>query len=111
MKLFFRKTGKGIPLVILHGLYGSSDNWMSIVKLLENRFEIFIPDQRNHGRSPHSDEFSHSLLCQDLFDYFQQNKISKAILLGHSMGGKVAMHFARKYPEITPPPPLSGHFV
>ena len=100
MELFFRKTGKGTPLVILHGLYGSSDNWMSVVKLLENRFEIFIPDLRNHGRSPHSDDFSHSLLTEDLHEFFLQNKISKAILLGHSMGGKVAMHFVRQYPEL-----------
>lgn len=100
MKLFFRKTGTGTPLVILHGLYGSSDNWMSIVKLLEKHFEVFIPDQRNHGRSPHSDDFSHSLLTQDLHEFFMQNNIKKAALLGHSMGGKVAMHFARQFPEL-----------
>ena len=100
MELYCRKTGTGIPLVILHGLYGSSDNWMSIVKLLEKYFEIFIPDQRNHGRSPHSDDFNYSLLTQDMYEFFQQNKISKTVLLGHSMGGKVAMHFAREFPEL-----------
>lgn len=99
MHLFFRKTGTGPPLVILHGLYGSSDNWMGIAKLLEKHFEIYIPDQRNHGRSPHSDEFNYPLLTNDLYDFFIQNNISKAVLLGHSMGGKVTMHFAREHAE------------
>ncbi len=100
MELFFRKSGKGHPLVILHGLYGSSDNWMSIARILEKDFELFIPDQRNHGRSPHSDEFNYSLLAQDVICFFSKNNIKKAILVGHSMGGKVAMHVARKFPEI-----------
>lgn len=100
MELFFRKTGTGTPLVILHGLYGSSGNWMSMVKLLDKHFEIYIPDQRNHGRSPHSDEFNYSLLTQDMYDFFMQNKISKAVLLGHSMGGKAAMHFAKEHKEL-----------
>ena len=100
MELFYRKSGKGPPVVILHGLYGSSDNWMTIARFLEKDFELFIPDQRNHGRSPHSDEFNYSLLSQDVVDFFQKQKIEMATLIGHSMGGKVAMHVARRSPEI-----------
>lgn len=100
MELYFRKSGKGPPVVILHGLYGSSDNWMSIARILEKDFELFIPDQRNHGKSPHSDEFNYTLLSQDVVDFFSKQQIKKAVLMGHSMGGKVAMHVARKFPEI-----------
>lgn len=101
MDLFFRKIGKqGPPLIILHGLYGSSDNWISIAKLLENYFEIYLIDQRNHGKSPHSDEFNYELLSNDLFDFFAKHNIVRANLLGHSMGGKTAMHFAKNYPEL-----------
>ena len=86
-------------MVILHGLYGSSDNWLTVCKSLEKDFEIYIPDQRNHGRSPHSDEINYELLSQDLYEFLQVHKLHNIILIGHSMGGKVAMHFARKFPE------------
>jgi pimeloyl-ACP methyl ester carboxylesterase len=100
MELYFRKSGKGPPVVILHGLYGSSDNWMTIARMLEKEFELFIPDQRNHGKSPHSKEFNYTLLTQDVVDFFSQQQITKAVIIGHSMGGKVAMHVARKFPEL-----------
>jgi pimeloyl-ACP methyl ester carboxylesterase len=101
MELFYRKIGKnGPPLIILHGLYGSSDNWVSVAKLLENHFEIFLIDQRNHGKSPHSDEINYTLLSNDLFDFFAKHNIVKATIIGHSMGGKTAMFFAKKYPEL-----------
>ena len=68
MDLFFRKYGAGPPLIILHGLYGSSDNWITIGKSLAKHFTVYIPDQRNHGNSPHSEEHNYDLLKQDLLE-------------------------------------------
>ena len=101
MKLFFREEGEGFPIVIVHGLYGSSDNWLTVGKKLSTGFKVYMIDQRNHGRSPHSDEHSYELLKNDLAGFFDQQNIEKAILLGHSMGGKTAMSFAADYPERT----------
>ncbi len=101
MELFFRKKGSGIPLVILHGLYGSSDNWMSIAKHLSEKFEVFLPDLRNHGRSFHSVYHNYELLQNDIYLFFKQQKIKKAVIIGHSMGGKAAMFFANRHPELT----------
>ena len=103
MKLNFKKIGEGFPVVILHGLLGSLDNWQTIAKkLAESRtgFSIYIIDQRNHGRSPHSSEFSYQLLVEDLKEFFAQQQISKAHVVGHSMGGKTAMLFALQNPEL-----------
>jgi len=99
MDLFFRKYGSGPPLIIVHGLYGSSDNWVTIGKALGSRFEVFIPDQRNHGRSRHSDHHSYELMRDDLLEFMDKHSIGKAILLGHSMGGKTIMFFATSFPE------------
>jgi len=98
--LKFRKTGRGEPLVILHGLYGASDNWISIARKLEDRFTIFIPDLRNHGHSPHASSHTYQDLVDDLFQFFTDHPIKRAVILGHSMGGKVAMMFAAEYPEL-----------
>jgi len=100
LDFFYRKYGKGKPIIILHGLYGSSDNWIPIAKELSDNFEIFVIDQRNHGRSPHFDEHNYKLLCNDLYDFILDKNIIKPTILGHSMGGKTAMFFANKYPEI-----------
>jgi esterase len=99
MELFFRKYGEGPPLIILHGLYGSSDNWVSIGRKLAKNFEVFLIDQRNHGKSPHSAAHNYQLLKDDLLDFMNVQSIEKAIIIGHSMGGKVAMFFAADYPE------------
>lgn len=99
MKIFFRKMGEGMPLIILHGLYGSSDNWVSIGKELANYFEVFLVDMRNHGRSEKSEEFNYFVIAEDIKDFMQEQNIKKAIILGHSMGGKAAMFFAAKNPE------------
>lgn len=99
MELFYRKYGEGVPLVIVHGLYGSSDNWVSIAKVLAADFEVFLIDQRNHGRSPHSTEHNYKLMVQDLYQFLENKGIEKAILIGHSMGGKTVMHFAKEFPE------------
>lgn len=99
MKLAFNKTGSGYPLVILHGLYGSGNNWFTVAKNLSHQFEVYLPDQRNHGQSEHCDEIDYNLLTSDLEEFFQYQNIQKAILIGHSMGGKVAMNFTLKNPE------------
>lgn len=100
MKLFLRKYGTGPPLFILHGLYGSSDNWVTIAKSLSGSFSVFLPDLRNHGQSPHSEKHDYDSMSQDLFELVQELKIKKIFLAGHSMGGKVAINFAMKWPEL-----------
>jgi pimeloyl-ACP methyl ester carboxylesterase len=100
MKLFFRKYGDaGPPLIILHGLYGSSDNWVSIARELSDQFEVYVPDQRNHGESPHDEVHDYRSMSNDLCEFMDEHGIEKAALLGHSMGGKTAMLFAMECPE------------
>lgn len=99
MELFFRHFGQGLPLIILHGLYGSSDNWVSIGKELAGNMKVYIPDQRNHGNSPHSKEHNYTLMKNDLLKFMEDHDIKKAVILGHSMGGKTAMTFALENPE------------
>lgn len=98
MKLFFKKTGEGKPLVILHGLFGLGDNWSSLAKAYaENGFTVYLVDLRNHGRSPHDDAFSYELMAEDVFNLLNEEGIEKADFIGHSMGGKVLMFFSEKY--------------
>jgi pimeloyl-ACP methyl ester carboxylesterase len=99
MELFYRKEGTGSPLVIVHGLYGSSDNWVNIGKRLAEKHTVYMVDQRNHGRSPFSDSHTFNDMRDDLLEFFEKHNIEKATLLGHSMGGKAAMWFAADYPE------------
>jgi Predicted hydrolases or acyltransferases (alpha/beta hydrolase superfamily) len=104
MQLAFQQFGSGPPLLILHGLFGSSDNWQTISRALGERFHVFALDLRNHGRSPHSSEMTYSLLADDLREFIQQRlghepRPARVRLLGHSMGGKVAMQFALSFPE------------
>ena len=100
MKLFYRQSGEGRPMIILHGLFGSSDNWYSLSKVFATRFNVFVVDQRNHGQSPQSDEFNYDLLTEDLHDFIQEHNLKDPIILGHSMGGKAAMNFAVRYPHL-----------
>ena len=99
MELFYREYGQGEPLIILHGLFGSADNWMTQAKMLGEHFHVYTVDQRNHGLSPHSAVHDYLSMAEDMNDFFIQHKLSKAIVLGHSMGGKTAMNFSVKYPE------------
>ncbi len=99
LNLFYRKFGEGPPLIIIHGLYGSSGNWISIGKALAEHFEVFIIDMRNHGNSPFSNEHSYALMKDDIFRFIKAQQIKKAIIIGHSMGGKAAMFFAADFPE------------
>jgi esterase len=101
MKLFFREAGQGAPLIILHGLFGSSDNWYSLSKIFATKYRVFTIDQRNHGQSPHSNEHDYKLLTEDLEEFVNEHQLDKPIILGHSMGGKVAMNFAIKDPSRT----------
>jgi pimeloyl-ACP methyl ester carboxylesterase len=96
MKLHVREMGEGFPLVILHGLFGFSDNWQTHAKKLSSYYRIILVDLRNHGHSPWSDEFSYQLMADDLKELIDDLGIKKMHLLGHSMGGKVAMLFAQQ---------------
>ncbi len=100
MKLSFREMGAGEPLIILHGLFGSSDNWLSIARELEGQYKIYLVDQRNHGDSPHSNEFTYAAMAADLKDFIEEHEIKAPVVMGHSMGGKTAMKFAVTYPEL-----------
>lgn len=99
MELFYRKYGQGPSLIIVHGLYGSSDNWTGIARALGKYFEVYVVDQRNHGRSPHSPKHNYELMKNDLYEFVERHSIGKAIFLGHSMGGKSVMFFAAAHPE------------
>lgn len=100
MELWFRKSGSGNPLIILHGLYGSSSNWYSIGRELSKDFEVYLIDQRNHGKSFHHPLHNYDAMRDDLYEFFISHRIEHAILVGHSMGGKTAMSFALKYQEM-----------
>ncbi|MBM3165135.1 MAG: alpha/beta fold hydrolase [Bacteroidetes bacterium] len=100
MKLYHQEYGEGFPLVVLHGLFGSSDNWHSLAQRFGSFFHVFCLDLRNHGRSPWDKHHSYEAMAEDVHDFFHQQGIRKAHLLGHSMGGKVGMHFAQRYPHL-----------
>ncbi len=98
MKLFFRKTGEGSAIVILHGVFGSGDNLFTTAKTLaEKGYEVFLPDARNHGQSPRSEDFNYEVMAADLDELLTENEIKNPILIGHSMGGKTVMQFAANY--------------
>lgn len=101
MKLFSQIHGEGEVLIIIHGLFGMSDNWQSLGRKWSKSYQVHLLDMRNHGRSPHSDDFSYELMADDLLEYLDDHAIEKANILGHSMGGKVAMLFAVLNPERT----------
>jgi pimeloyl-ACP methyl ester carboxylesterase len=100
VKLNFKEYGEGKPLVILHGLFGSLDNWFSLAKSFSDKHHIYLVDQRNHGQSPHSDTHTYEGMAEDLFEFFQEHGLKKAILIGHSMGGKTAMKFAAAHSDL-----------
>jgi esterase len=99
MKLYCRIEGSGFPVVILHGLLGSSDNWRAISKRLSTSYNIYTVDLRNHGQSPHSERMTYSIMADDLRELFEREQISEAHVVGHSLGGKVAMQFATRHPD------------
>ena len=99
MKLHFREMGQGTPLLILHGLFGSSDNWLTIAKQLAANYHVFIIDQRNHGQSPHSNIWNYTVMAQDIEDFCIQHQLNEIYIVGHSMGGKTVMKLAELFPK------------
>ncbi|MEM9887027.1 MAG: alpha/beta fold hydrolase [Bacteroidota bacterium] len=100
LELNYKSFGQGEAVIILHGLFGTLDNWQSIAKKLAEEYYVFLIDQRNHGRSPHVVGLSYPLMANDLHDFMSQNWIHRAHVIGHSMGGKTAMQFALDYPDM-----------
>ena len=100
MKLYSKIYGdKGQDLIVIHGLFGMSDNWNSLGKQFAKYCKVHLIDLRNHGRSPHAEDFNYKVMCEDVLEYMDDHNIQKPILLGHSLGGKVAMKFAFTYPD------------
>jgi len=99
MRLQSYIDGQGRPLVLLHGFLGSSDNWRAMRKRFAVKYKVFSVDQRNHGNSPHSSMMNYIVMTEDLREFLSEQGLSNVCLLGHSMGGKVAMQFATESPE------------
>lgn len=97
--LNYKVFGEGKPLIIVHGLFGSLDNWQTHAKTLSAYFQVILVDARNHGHSPHTDEHNYDLMAADLLMLLDEMKLEKAHFIGHSMGGKAVMRFAQLYPE------------
>lgn len=100
MQLAVTQTAEGKPpLVIMHGLFGSGRNWQSTAKQLTDRFTVYSLDLRNHGLSAHADDMDYSLMAADVVEFLDEHGLNNATVLGHSMGGKVAMAFALSHPD------------
>ena len=98
--LYSRKVGENGPdFVVLHGLFGSGKNWRSFAGSLEDDFQVWTLDARNHGDSPHADSMSYQQMAEDVARFFVENELENVVLLGHSMGGKTAMQLALQFPD------------
>lgn len=93
-KLNFKSFGNGEPIIILHGLFGMLDNWKSFAKKLSEDYMVYIVDLRNHGRSEHVDSMDYTTMAEDVISFMEEEWIFEARIMGHSMGGKVAMQIA-----------------
>lgn len=101
MNLHYKQLGEyGQPLLVLHGLFGMLDNWQTLGRTWANQYKVFLIDQRNHGKSPHSDEMDYYAMAQDLANFMAHHNLPTASILGHSMGGKTAMQFAVEFPDM-----------
>ncbi len=100
MQLFYREFGTSKPLLILHGLFGLSDHWIGVAKRLSSDFRVIIPDLRNHGQSLHHHEMNLEAMSNDILELLQKLNISKIMVIGHSMGGKLATMIALQHPQI-----------
>jgi pimeloyl-ACP methyl ester carboxylesterase len=100
MDLNYKVYGEGEPVVILHGLFGMLDNWQTFAKALAEDYMVYVVDQRDHGRSPRSDDFNYQLLAEDLSHFCEQHWLHEARFIGHSMGGKTLLQFAKEYQDI-----------
>ncbi len=99
MQLNYKTYGSGDPLIILHGLFGSLDNWHSIAKHLSNTYKVYLVDLRNHGKSPHVLAMTYGEMANDLIEFMDQQGLKAANIAGHSMGGKAAMQLALTKPQ------------
>ena len=98
MNLHSTILGEGNPFLILHGFLGMNDNWKTLGgQFAELGYQVHLIDQRNHGRSPHSSDFSYDLMAEDLKEYCEQHNLKDIFLLCHSMGVKTAMFTAVKF--------------
>lgn len=100
LELNYKSFGQGDPIVILHGLFGALDNWQTLGKKLAENFTVYLVDQRNHGRSPHDKAHTYAAMAEDLHHFMESHWMFKAHIIGHSMGGKTAMAFARAHPDM-----------
>ena len=100
MKLNHKIYGSGQDIIILHGLLGMLDNWKTFARSLEEDYKVHLLDLRNHGKSPHHDELDYHLMAEDVKTYIQDYALENPIIVGHSMGGKVAMNLALNYPRL-----------
>ena len=100
MQLNYKEFGQGDPIIILHGLFGMLDNWQTVAKKLAENNTVYIIDQRNHGRSPHTNNHDYPGMAEDLRQFMESNWIYSAHIIGHSMGGKTAMQFALEYSDM-----------
>ena len=99
--IFSKVEGKGKPFLIIHGFLGMSDNWKTLGgQFADEGYEVHLLDMRNHGRSFHSDIFNYDVMVEDVAAYCNENELKDVVLLGHSMGGKVAMQFACQYSDL-----------
>ncbi len=100
MILNHKKYGdNGSCILIIHGIFGSLDNWHTVAQILGKSHQVYTLDMRNHGYSPHTDTMSFNEMAQDIKEFMTQQDLSKCVLMGHSMGGKVAMQFALNFPK------------
>lgn len=101
MKLHYKELGAPTapPMVIMHGLFGTLDNWMTLGRALAEEFHVYLLDMRNHGHSPHAPEWDYFLMAEDLLEFLDDRGLEQVLLVGHSMGGKAAMQFAALHPE------------
>ncbi|MBV20246.1 MAG: alpha/beta hydrolase [Cytophagia bacterium] len=99
IEINFKSYGEGKPVVILHGLLGSLDNWVSISKSLSKNFKIIILDLPDHGKSPHTTRFSYKKIAEQLHFFFEKYSFKNISIIGHSMGGKIGIKYADLFPE------------
>lgn len=99
MKLNYKQLGEGFPLLILHGLFGSLDNWITLSRQFSSTYSVYMIDARNHGRSPHDPVSDYPSMVEDLRSFMEDHSIEQAHIIGHSMGGKTAMSFTLNHPE------------
>lgn len=100
LPLYSREYGEAGPVILLlHGLFGSSANWGSVAKRLSSRYRLLVPDLRNHGQSPHHPDVSYPAMAADLLALLDEHERRRVVVVGHSMGGKLAMQLALRHPE------------